>query len=258
MFSRLTHQSHRREITTRRLLKQSSIIKIGEQKQYYICSVKKPLLLILVFVCSGTMSAQLLDSLRELFKHQYTIDARLESRNSFIDHQLISVNGVRLGVSFKRKLRMGGGVSWLNSEVRSSFLNNDGTEEDRFLKFVYLCYYMDFVFFKIKRWQLSVPIQAGTGLSWFHSNRAYSFSNRAPKYLLLLYEPGITAQYKVFKWFGVGADVAYRFALKNHRKTGEQLNSPTYSFKILFWFDQLYYDLFPDSEISKRFGPSYW
>src|SRR5204862_4239129 len=116
-------------------------------------------------------NAQIIDTIRELFKHEYSIDARLESRYSAVDHQLISVEGIRLGVSFKRKFRLGGGISWLDSDVHSDYtIRNDlGNLElrERYLKFVYLCYYIDFVFYKTTRWQLSVPIQAGTGLSWF-------------------------------------------------------------------------------------------
>lgn len=202
--------------------------------------------------------AQLLDTLREVFKHGYSIDARLESRNSFIDHQLISVNGVRLGMAFHRKLRLGAGLSWLNSDFKTSFNQEKNDTSTRYLKFAYLCYYADFVFYKTKRWQLSVPIQVGTGMSWFQNQQAYQVKSKEPKYFLFLYEPGITAQFKVFQWFGLGADVAYRFTLKNNKKTGESLNSPTYSFKILFWFDQLYYQLFPNSKLTKRFGPAEW
>ncbi|MCC6369719.1 MAG: hypothetical protein IT236_01810 [Bacteroidia bacterium] len=197
-----------------------------------------------------------------IFSHRPSIDARLESRNSFIDHQLVSVSGVRLGAAFHRKLRMGGGVSWIKSDIiKKTYLNDEQGNvltNIRYLKFVYLCYYIDFVFYKTKRWQLSVPIQAGGGYSWLQKRRDYYRGNTDAKYLLLLYEPGITAQFKVFKWFGFGADVAYRFAIGHSKKTGVNLNSPTYSFKIQFWFDQLFFDVFPKHELTKRFGPSEW
>lgn len=203
-----------------------------------------------------------MDTLHEVFNHKYSIDARLESRNSFIDNQLISVTGVRLGVAFQRKLRMGGGVSWLKTNFKNTVYRTDifGQPDTivSYLKFVYLCYYVDFVFYKTKRWQLSVPIQAGTGVSWFQRQSPYAFGGKDRKYFLLLYEPGITAQFKVFRWAGLGADVAYRFTMKNNKKVGEKLNSPTYSFKLLFWFDQLFYELFPKSVLTKKYGPAFW
>jgi hypothetical protein len=230
--------------------------------QLNFVALHKNRLLIFFLLIAFSSEAQLFDTLRVLFGRKYSIDARLESRNSFINNQLISVSGVRLGLTFQRKFKLGGGLSWLDSPVKSEFaytnsLGQSGSQT-RFLKFLYLCYYLDFVFYKTKRWQLSVPIQAGTGLSWFQQRSDYHFNNGARKQLLLLYEPGISVQFKVFKWVGLGSDIAYRFTARNHKRTADQLNSPTYSFKLLIWFDYLFYDLFPESMITKRFGPAVW
>src|SRR5690606_33273485 len=113
--------------------------------------------------------AQLMDSLPYLIRQKQTFDARLESRFSFIGNQLANVSGVRLGVAWQRKLRIGGGFSWLENDLRLAhepFRTAVGTQDFKFLKFSYLCYYMEFVFHKTKRWQLSVPLQVGPGLIW--------------------------------------------------------------------------------------------
>ncbi len=220
--------------------------------------------ILVVLLIHLSVHAQYLDTMHAVFNHKSSIDARLESRNSFINNELISVTGVRLGVAFQRKLRIGGGFSWLKSEVKKVDYgkSDNGTIVDtttRFLKFGYLCYYIDFVFYKTKRWQLSVPIQAGTGISWLQQDKKIRPSLfKRTNYLLVLYEPGITVQFKITKWLGLGTDVAYRFTLKNNKYVGEKLNSPTYAFKVLFWADQLFYDLFPNSKITKRFGPAVW
>jgi len=207
-------------------------------------------------------NAQFLDSLHMVFNSKSNIDARLESRYSFIRNELISVTGVRLGVAYKRKLRVGGGISWLKSDVpyMISKTNSIGetVSEKNYLKFAYLCYYIDFVYYRTKRWQLSVPIQAGTGLSWVQNKTAYYVNRTDKKNLLLLYEPGITAQYKIFRYLGVGSDIAFRFVMKNNKKIGEHLNSPTLSIKVLFWPDQLFYVLNPEGKITKMYGPAEW
>jgi hypothetical protein len=219
--------------------------------------VLKRVLIVFFMLCVVRDRAQLLDTLRDFFKHKYSIDARFESRYSFINNELISVHGIRLGVAFQRKLRIGGGISWLKTNVNPYSQKNSISDTiPTFLKFVYLSYYVDFVFYKTKRWQLSVPIQAGTGFSWYQQKTKYALGGHEPKYLLLLYEPGITVQFKIFKWAGLGTDVAYRFAI--NKKAGQQLNSPTYSFKLLVWFDQLFYEIFPNHEITKKYGPANW
>lgn len=229
---------------------------------------------ILIFILSSLFSkAQYLDSLHEVFTHKSSIDARIESRYSFINNQIINVTGVRLGVAFQRKLRIGGGLSWLNSDYENTFypFKVDGGKDTikRYLKFGYLCFYLDFVFYKTKRWQLSVPIQAGVGLLWFQKGKLYNLYGNDTKYMMALYEPGITAQYKLLKWLGLGADIAYRFSLISNSKIRKQFDapdsrykalplSPTYSLKVLIWFDQLFYEIFPKSNITKRFGSAVW
>jgi hypothetical protein len=237
--------------------------------------LQRILIIVILFSAALKSQGQILDTLKELFKHKYSIDARLESRTSFINNQLTTVSGVRLGVAFQRKLRIGAGVSWLKSYRGggTNFLNiKSAAKKDfyiltesgaidtvsKYLKFAYLSYYIDFVFYKTKRWQVSVPIQAGNGLLWFQKDNNYQFKRKDHKYYLFLYEPGISTQFKMFKWLGVGADVGYRFAFQPRKQTGERLSSPSISIKALFWFDQLFYDLFPNSEITKKFGPSYW
>ena len=213
--------------------------------------MKKQLFIFCLLVINLFCKGQFMDSIYDVIKQKRSFNINLELRFSFINNQLTTVNGLRGGISFNRKLRIGGGISWLNSDL---FIDN----EKQYLKFVYLCLYSDIVFYKTKRWQLSVPIQIGMGSSWFQKETQFSFSNKDSKYFLLLYEPGITTQFKVFKWLGFGTDVAYRFTLKNEKNIGENLNSPTYSFKILTWIDQLYYDFFPKTKLSIKYGPSFW
>lgn len=217
---------------------------------------------ILLVLLQINVRAQFLDTLRDVIKKKYSIDARLESRNSFIDNELNTVSGVRLGLAFQQKLRFGIGGQWLSTDIkRETFLRNQNNKFDtitNYLKWAYFCAYIDFVFYKTKRWQLSVPIQVGLGQCWWQTYRAYEFKNKNPKYFVFAYEPGITAQFKIFKWLGLGADVAYRFCIKNNQQINAKLTCPTYSFKLLFWGDQLFYQLFPNHKLTKRFGPSYW
>jgi hypothetical protein len=202
-----------------------------------------------------------MDSIPQILSGKFGIDARIESRNSFIDYQLVSITGLRAGLSFQRKLRFGVGLSWLDSDVISAVpavqLPGDTALRKRLIKLAYFCVYSDVVFHKTKRWQLSVPLQVGLGSSWLEDPSSDDPSKDQPSQLLLLYEPGISAQYKFFRWFGAGADIAYRFTVRNSA-VADRLSSPTYSFKVLVWFDQLFFVMFPKSFVTKRFGPAVW
>jgi len=166
-----------------------------------------------------------------------------------------------VGASFSRKLRLGVGLSWISSPVVSTLkppiIENDSILHNLYVKLNYVCYYADVVFYKTKRWQLSVPLEFGTGMEWLEDPLAPSDGQVQSKHFLFLYEPGISVQYKFFHWLGAGADITYLFIFPNSRTT-TRLSSQTFNVKFLFWFDQLFYDVFPHSKITKRFGPSYW
>lgn len=214
-----------------------------------------------MLLISITVKGQFLDTFKVLLRSRPSIDARLESRYSFFSNTATKVSGVRLGLSFRRKLRVGVGYSWLDGDVTDKIkvmgLHGEPVYLNNYLKFHYLCFYADFVFYKSKRWQLSTPIQAGTGLAWFR----YYYNGgivRSKKHFLLLYEPGMSLQFKIFPWCGLGLDMGYRFALKNTRNVGEKLNSFTCAPKFLIWFDQIFYTVAPKSKITKKYGPAYW
>ncbi len=207
------------------------------------------------------MKGQFLDTFKVFLNSKPSIDARLESRYSFLNHNATKVSGIRLGLSFRRKLRVGIGYSWLDTPVGDSKLITDASGNTKYvedyLKFGYICYYADFVFHKTKRWQLSVPIQVGTGLYWTQY-RDGSKTIKSKQRLLLFYEPGITVQFKITKWCGLGLDVCARLALRNTKYVGTKLNSFVLAPKLLIWLDQIFYMTFPKSKITQKFGPAYW
>lgn len=221
----------------------------------------KKIAFIVFILCRLTISAQFLDTLRSITQKRPSIDARIETRNSFIENGRAKVTGVRLGLIFQKKLRVGIGYSWLSSDIFekkiiTNYLGNSDSVNN-YLKFGYVAFYTDFVFHKTKRWQLSVPLQWGAGLSWFKYNNGTQDISSSKDYLLL-YEPGISVQFKLLRWCGIGTDIAYRFTLQNNKYLSNKLNSPTYGFKFLIWFDQLYYLGFPKSKLTNKYGPADW
>lgn len=217
--------------------------------------------IIIFLIISFTTKGQFLDTFKVFLKSRPSIDARLESRYSFLNNSPTKVSGVRLGLSFRRKLRVGIGYSWLDTDVKDAKLITDAFGNLRYtneyLKFGYVCYYADFVFHKTKRWQLSVPIQVGTGMYWTQYNDGLK-TIKSKQRLLLFYEPGITVQFKATRWCGLGLDVCARLALRNTKYVGEKLNSFVLAPKLLIWFDQIFYMTFPKSKITQKYGPAYW
>lgn len=226
-------------------------------------SIKKVIAILLFSVTLHTAHAQFMDTLHTAFTGKKSFDFRFEGRWSFVNHDLTTVQSLKMGVNFGRKISLGGGYSWLKTDVKDNFvLHDDELKRDtvisKTLKLHYVCYYADYIFYKSRRWQYSVPMQFGMGTTSFE----YQYNTvkyKENKHFIALYEPGINVKYKIFRWMGVGANVGYRIVLKNNNFLSKKFNSPIYSAGILIYWNELALTAFPkNKKIQDKLGPSDW
>ncbi|MDP2385849.1 MAG: hypothetical protein Q8M29_05735 [Bacteroidota bacterium] len=212
---------------------------------------------------AGILNAQFLDSLHVAFTGSKTFDFRFESRNSFVDHDRVEVQSLKLGVTFGRKISVGGGYSWLKTKLyeKYTFYDNELKSTvtiNRWLRLNYICYYVDYIFYKNKRWQYSIPTQFGTGFAKFDHNFVTGEKTK-DKFMVFLYEPGVNVKFKIFTWLGLGGNIGYRMVFKNNKFLGKKLNSPIYSGGVIIYWDQLALAVFPKNKlVNKRLGPVEW
>ena len=74
----------------------------------------------------------------------------------------------------------------------------------------------------------------------------------ADKRFVVIYEPGISVSYKIFKWLGAGADIGYRMMLRNNPAIPEKFNSPIYSFYGIIYWGELYKSIFPETKLAGK------
>jgi hypothetical protein len=213
--------------------------------------------LFLLLFCSTFFArqsqAQLYDSLKASLNMKRTIHFKFDSRNSFIASRRAQIWGVKLGADFGKKIRLGFGYNFLNSDFYSDLSYPSPGSIDlvsQKLKIQYGCAYIEYVFYRQNHWEFSVPVQFSVGSIWYN----YSLHNieglRSRKHLLVLYEPTLSGQYKIFPWLGLGADLGFRFALVKNRFIEERLTSPIYAFKVLIYWGTLYNKVFPNHPIE--------
>ncbi len=201
----------------------------------------------------GEVSAQVVDSIRVSFQKKPKLIGGLNAKNTFINGFRSPIYTASVGLDFNHTVRVGAGYSVLRLSN-----HKDGTDNTPFyldktiknisgidttvhpeLQFSYINLFFEYVYFKSKKWQFSVPLQVGIG----GSSYKYNFNGEKiteDRHTILLYEPTVSGQYKIIKWFGVKLDVGYRIMLISNKNIGVKFNSPIYNAGVIIYWGELY------------------
>lgn len=182
------------------------------------------------------------EELRNALKKKPRLEFRLDSRNTFISQDGVRVFGLKLGLSFDNKLTFGLGYNELLSKVKRE-ATYGGEMHDVRLGYSYISPYVDFIFYRDDRWELSIPVQIGLGETYYAAlidEKDITFARG----FVLSYEPAITFQYKFLSYFGAGAGVGYRLMVIRNPAIKEDFTSPVYLFKFKIYFQDIYQDIF--------------
>ena len=202
----------------------------------------KSLLFLSSYVLSIACSAQEFEAeLKDAIHARPRIEARFDSRTSFINQTGVRVSGFKLGVQFDNKLSFGLGYNYLGSKLRR-YIEAEGTSYFVRLRFNVISPYLEYIFYRDKRWELSIPVQFGFGES-FYSNENDIGPNRFEEGFVMTYEPAITFQYRFLSYFGAGMGVGYRLMVVPNRGIEENFTSPVYIFKVKLYFQDILSDI---------------
>jgi hypothetical protein len=205
-------------------------------------------ILIILCVFFLTSKAQLVDSISEAVTSKPKLSIRFDNRYSFTATTPSRITGFKVGAEFNDKFRVGGGYNKLNSTLtKPVYIDSSGVIIDTAessLKMSYMSYFIEYVFFKNKRWEFSIPIQIGIG------NTHYEYHYLEAKFknnwsVIVNYEASVSGQYKIIKWIGIGAGMGYQLMLKDNPAIKENFNTPIYSIKIKIFLGDIYRSVFP-------------
>ena len=199
---------------------------------------------ILCYSPCAAYSQEFEEELREAIHVKPRIEARFDSRTSFINQTGVRVAGYKLGIQFDNKLSFGLGYNYLGSEVRR-VLEVQGNSYFVRLRFNVVSPYLEYIFYRDERWELSIPLQFGFGKSYY-SNENDLGPNRFNSNFVATYEPAITFQYRFLKYFGAGMGVGYRLMVIPNKGIEENFTSPVYIFKFKLYFQDILTDIKDD------------
>lgn len=207
-----------------------------------------------------TLSAQFLDSLKSDFNNKkITVDFNIETRNSFLLNDTVKFRGIKIGARFGKNIAIGLSFNWLKSNLYnqiSYFYDSSKDTTKGYFKMAYFALYTKIVYHKTKRWEYSIPLQIGYGNSWLQKTEKLSFKHQQFKKTMIIYEPTVSVQFKILKWLGIAGNIGYRFVWHKEEKILSNLNGPIYVLNVNLMLNQLFFEIFPDSEITKKYGPA--
>ena len=225
----------------------------------------KRLIFIFLFALSNLCSAQFADSLRVAFHGKKSLDFGFDSRNSFIDNRRVGVQCLKMGVDFGKKITIGLGYAWLNTNtpvynkiiIHDGELNKDTLITKR-LSLQYVCGYINYIYYKSKRWEFSVPLQIGFGkLGYRYDYKGLNKKEEAG--FCFLYEPEVNVKFTILRWLGVEGDVGYRLLFQGNHFIKDTFNSPLFAVGVFIIWNELALMTFPKNTwVQKKFGPSQW
>lgn len=212
----------------------------------------------LFFICitySLCSKAQLFDTIASSLKCKPKFYFKLDTRNSFISARKASVSGIKIGLEYKETLIIGIGLNQLKTEIyQNKIITDNPLFPDTFSMKLYYSYvspFIEYVFFRNKKWEHAIPIQIGFGNSRFEYKNKRGETIREHNKPIVLYEPAMTTQYKIFPWLAIGGGIGYRILLINNGTLNEKFNSPVYVVKLNILWGELYRKVFKKIPMDK-------
>lgn len=174
-----------------------------------------------------------MDSIATAFQQQPKIQFKLDSRNSFITGNNASVMGVKFGIEFGKTVAIGVGYNWLYTTMRTEIVDGiENTPIEADIVFRYIAPYFVYSFYQKNKWDMSIPIQFGVGMSRLQYTNPFGAKVKRDQGVIVLYEPAMILEYLALPFIGVGGGVGYRLMLKNNKGIDERFTAPTY--KLVF------------------------
>jgi hypothetical protein len=203
------------------------------------------LIMCLWMLCCVNSNAQLISSLKDQFKQKPKFSLRFDTRNSFIANKAAKIRGIKFGLDYGKDVTVGMSFNWLDKKFSTT--KNVMQGEDTVvahLDFGYLGAYFEYTFYRTEHWEISIPVQIGIGSTFFGFRDEKNKQQRLYQKPIIVYEPSMTADYKFWRYLGVGAGVGYRLMLVNNKDIEGNFNSPIYVLKLKVYLGDMYRDVF--------------
>jgi hypothetical protein len=173
------------------------------------------------------------DSLRpaQVFTKRRVV-VQIDSRYSIINSHFSIINGLKLGLEWRGRVRTGAAFYFLSSRIptRLEPPDNAADEPDATLRFYNIALYGEYIILENPRWELGANLQSGMGSVRVQYDRDDPNRTRtnAPRDFIALVEPSVAAQMRVFSWASLGAGAGWRQPLFVDEVVRREISGPIF------------------------------
>lgn len=201
------------------------------------------------------LSTPMQGTLPETDKRKLSPFFTLDTYQSFIGNKGADVWGFKAGIVWNSQWRLGVGYNKISSDIierkalpdqEINFSNDDTVKAQLF--FHYYPIVGEYILYSNDPWQFSATAQMGYGKSYFEYFGSRNESRKIFKRGIIAFQPGLSAQYKVLKWFGIGAGLGYRFMLLNNPEIDTKLHSPVMAIGLKIYIGEIIRSLSSDPD----------
>lgn len=159
-----------------------------------------------------------------------------DARRSVLLSQKIKINGIRIGCTYKGVNRFGIGLYSLKDKIQIEGLAIDiadaHSQPDPKVSFSFTTLFYEKVFFKTKRWEISLPASCGIGsLNSEYKNNLGNYK-KLKKDNFSLVSLGVNTNFYILPWLYPRVMVGYRFAFNSNKNIASSFTKPFYAFGI--------------------------
>ncbi|MGB0886837.1 MAG: hypothetical protein ACPGSL_01830 [Vicingaceae bacterium] len=173
------------------------------------------------------------------FKTRPKLDVKFDNRFSFIRENALKTIGIKVGLNFDRKFKVGLGVNQMLVPIETTTIDNEGNEVPVDLEYFYFSPYIEYVYHNSKKWAFSLSTQLGFGGASYQYKDVEGNKIKLEESVVLSYEPAMLIDYKIVRWVGIGTGVGYRLIYFKEQGVNEKFSAPEYVIKLKVYLGEI-------------------
>ncbi len=179
------------------------------------------------------------EEFKKCFHTKPKLDVKFDNRFSFIRDNALKTIGLKVGLNFRRKFKVGLGINQMLVPIETTAFDEEGNVVPVDLEYFYFSPYMEYVYYNSKRWEFSLSTQLGIGGASYQYNNAQGKKIKLEESTVLSYEPAMLIDYKIVRWIGIGTGVGYRLIYYKEPGIKEKFSSPEYVVKLKVYLGEI-------------------